>query len=154
MEVGYLADHRQFIPTLACWHERERLDGDHGYSIRARIEKLTFCCGRRDIPTTFVAFDGGELLGSAMLIGHDKDGRVDFSPWLAGLVVSPYHRGRGIGTALISRAIAEAKVLGIATLHLYASTREEFYSRLGWGAVNRVSYRGVSVTVMSRAIQI
>ena len=43
------------------------------------------------------------LLGSAMLIAHDMDTRPQWTPWLAGMVVAPEFRGRGIGAALVER---------------------------------------------------
>jgi GNAT superfamily N-acetyltransferase len=71
MQIDYLADHQEFIPTLTHW------------------------------------------LGFAMPVTHDMDTRMDLSPWLAGVFVSPEQRRYGVGAALVQRVIVEARALGV-----------------------------------------
>ena len=149
MQIGYLADHPDFIPTLARWHHQEWAYLRPGDSIEARIERLRHECGQRQIPTVVIAFVDSLLLGSAMLIAHDMDTRMDLSPWLAGVFVSPEHRRRGIGAALVQRVIDEASALGVRRLYLYTPGAEEFYARRGWSLIERTNYRGANVAVMS-----
>jgi hypothetical protein len=52
-----------------------------------------------------MAFIEGALFGSAMLIAHDMDTRMELSPWLAGVFVAPKRRGCGVGAALVRRVI-------------------------------------------------
>jgi N-acetylglutamate synthase-like GNAT family acetyltransferase len=84
-----------------------------------------------------------------MLVAHDMDTRMELSPWLAGVFVAPNHRRHGLGTALVRRAVDDAKALGVRRLYLYTPSTELFYSRLGWSLVERTSYRGTDVVVMS-----
>jgi N-acetylglutamate synthase-like GNAT family acetyltransferase len=149
MQIGYLADHPDFIPTLARWHHQEWAYLRPGDSIEARTERLRHSCGQRQIPAVVIAFADGLLLGSAMLIAHDMDTRMDLSPWLAGVFVSPKHRRRGIGAALVQRVIDEASALGVERLYLYTPGAEEFYARRGWLLIERTNYRGANVAVMS-----
>jgi len=149
MQVGYLADHQKFIPTLAQWHHGEWAYLRPGDSVEARIERLRGCCGHREIPTVVIAFSDGALFGSAMLVAHDMDTRMELSPWLAGVFVSPERRGRGVGAALVRRVIDDATALGVHRLYLYTPSTEQFYSRLGWSLLERTSYRGAEVVVMS-----
>lgn len=149
MQIGYLADHQDFIPTLARWHHDEWAYLRPGDSVEARIARLRTCCGRREIPTVIIAFTEGSLLGSAMLVSHDMDARMDLSPWLAGVFVAPDQRRQGIGTAQVLRIVGEATTLGIQRLYLYTPTAEHFYLRLGWALVEHSNYRGANVAVMS-----
>ena len=149
MQVGYLADHQEFIPTLAHWHHREWAYLRPGDSVEARIERLRGCCGRREIPTVVIAFSDGALIGSAMLVAHDMDTRMELSPWLAGVFVAPERRRCGVGAALVRRVIDDATTLGVSRLYLYTPSTEQFYSHLGWSLVERTNYRGASVVVMS-----
>jgi GNAT superfamily N-acetyltransferase len=149
MQITYLADHPDFIPTLAQWHQAQ-----FGYlspqtTVEQRAERLQAHLGGKGIPTTFVALVGGRLAGSASLIAEDMSSRPDLSPWLASLYVDPAHRKRGLGTALVRQVVQEAQGLGIATLYLYTPDQEAFYARRGWSTMEHALYRGYWVTVMS-----
>src|SRR5947208_465610 len=137
VQIGYLADHQEFIPTLAQWHHREWAYLRPGDSLEARAARLRGSCGHREIPTVIVSFTGGTLLGSAMLVAYDMDTRMELSPWLAGVFVAPNHRQHGIGAALVRRAVDDATALGVRRLYLYTPGTELFYSRLGWSLVER-----------------
>ena len=85
MQIELLADRPEFIPTLAEWHFSEWAYLRPGDSVANRVRLLHERSGRCELPITFVASDGSELLGSAMLIHHEMDTRPDYTPWLAGV---------------------------------------------------------------------
>jgi GNAT superfamily N-acetyltransferase len=153
MRIDYLADHPDFIPTLAHWHHDEWSYLRPGDTVEARIARLRAACGRGEIPTVFVAFSDSTLFGSAMLIAHDMDICMDLTPWLAGVFVAPDYRRRGIGSALVGRVVECAARLGVRRLYLYTPSAAQMYSRLGWSAVERTGYRGADVLVMSRDVR-
>jgi len=150
VDIGYLAEHEEFVATLVQWHHEEWSYLRPGDTIEARTNRIRSACGRQQIPTVFVAFTDSELLGSAMLIAHDMDTRLEFSPWLAGVFVTPRHRGKGIGAALVHRTVREACILNVPRLYLYTPSTEQFYVRLGWQSFDRTRYRGVKVVMMSK----
>jgi GNAT superfamily N-acetyltransferase len=152
VRIDYLADHEKFVSPLVQWHHQEWSYLRPGDTIDARTARLRAACGHCGIPTVFVAFTGKDLLGSAMLIAHDMDNRVELSPWLAGVFVRPDRRKEGLGATLVQRVVEEARVLGIRRLYLYTPTVEQFYVRLGWLNVERTNYRGVSVVVMTKEV--
>lgn len=149
MQIDYLADHQDFIPTLAQWHHREWAYLRPGDTVETRIARLRGCCGHREIPTVVIAFTDSTLAGSAMLVEHDMNTRMDLTPWLAGVFVAPDHRRRGIGATLVQRVIDNATALGVQRLYLYTPSTEHFYSCRGWSLVEHTSYRGADVAVMS-----
>jgi GNAT superfamily N-acetyltransferase len=148
VQIEYLADHPEFIPVLAGWHHQEWAYLRPGDTLEARTERLRAECGRGEIPTVFVALEDGNLLGSAMLIEHDMDTRMELAPWLAGVFVAPDYRHRGIGSALVRRVVQCAKSLGIKRLYLYTPSAERLYSQLGWSFLERTSYQGTEVAIM------
>jgi GNAT superfamily N-acetyltransferase len=152
VDIGCLADHEEFVATLVQWHHKEWAYLRPGDTIEARTRRIRNACGHQQIPTAFVAFTGTELLGSAMLIAHDMDTRLEFSPWVAGVFVAPIHRGKGIGTALVKRTVEEASILKVPRLFLYTPGAEEFYVRLGWQSLERPRYHEVDVVVMSKEV--
>ena len=149
MQIELLADRPEFIPTLAEWHFREWAYLRPGDSIANRIRLLQERSGRRELPITFVALSGTELLASAMLMHHEMDSRPQYTPWLAGVFVAPAQRQRGIGRALTQHVVSETAARGFATLYLFTPTAEAFFSHLGWSIVERTRYRDADVTIMS-----
>ncbi len=78
--------------------------------------------------------------------------RPELSPWLAGVFTPREHRRRGIGAALVERAVQEERALGVSRLHLYTPGTGALYRRLGWSVVERTFYRELwdetEVTIM------
>ncbi len=148
MNIGYLADHEEFLPTLARWHHDQWAYLRPGDSVNARMERLRACCGHREVPTVVIAYSKSVLLGSAMLVAHDMETRPALSPWLAGVFVAPTQRRQGVGATLVRRAIADAAALGTRRLYLYTPSTERFYLHLGWSVVERTTYLGAEVVVM------
>ena len=103
------------------------------------------------MPTTLVAVsEHGGLLGSVSLVHDDLPGYEHLTPWLASLYVKPEARGRGVGSRLVSAALAEAHRLGIRRLYLFTPEHEDYYSRRGWSYLERASAAGHPVTIMCR----
>jgi predicted N-acetyltransferase YhbS len=117
-----------------------------------RGAKLDGWSDRGQVPNVVVACTDSILLGSAMLVAHDMDTRPEWSPWLAGAVVAPEHRRRGIGAALVERVITEARKLGFPALYLYTFSVEQYYTRLGWRSIERATHLGADVAIMSFAL--
>jgi GNAT superfamily N-acetyltransferase len=149
MRIGYLSDNVALIPTLARWHYEEWGYFHPGSSVNDFATRLQSHLGRKRIPTTFVALSKGIPIGSASLVAHDMDTRMDLSPWLASVFVTPVFRSRGIGSALVHRVIKEAEQLYMNTLYLFTPDREGFYVRLGWHTIERTEYHGHQVAIMA-----
>ena len=156
MTVEYLADRREFIPTVARWHHTEWGHLRPGETVEDRAVRVERDCGHREIPTTFVALAGHHCLGSASLVACDLDIRPALTPWLSGVFVAPEHRRRGVGAALVERVVQEAQALGKQRLYLYMPGSGALYLRLGWCVAERTFYRELwgeqEITIMEFAI--
>jgi len=79
-----------------------------------------------------VATLGGEIVGCLQLLDPDTEGEIE----LAILAVTEEHQGRGIGTALVERAIADARRQGLQTMWVGTSSADignlRFYQRRGF----------------------
>jgi predicted N-acetyltransferase YhbS len=100
----------------------------------SRFEKAAERLREGRLPTkglAFVAADEGRLVGTARLwdisIGHGRPAVL-----LGPLAVSPDRRNRGIGTALVRRAIRDARRLGHRALLLVGDA--PYYGRFGFSA--------------------
>ncbi len=152
IQIEYLVDHPECIPTLAEWHFGQWSYLSPGDSVERCTTNLRRHSGRRQIPTTFVALADGVPIGCASLIEHDMDTRMHLSPWMASVYVDPGYRRQGTGSALVQRVVDEARALAVATLYLYTPDKEGFYARLGWQVVERTPYRGYQMVVMSLSL--
>lgn len=128
--IHHLFQYPQHTCTVAGWIYREFWEDRNGYD-RATLEKLL---GDADdpgrIPLSLIALADGVPAGTVNLIYHDNSRRPELTPWLAALVVVKKYRGRGIGSALVTRLLTEASRIGISTLYLGTDT-PDFYTRLG-----------------------
>lgn len=78
-----------------------------------------------------VAEDRGEIAGA---IGLEKYGSVAL---LRSAVVSPRHRGTGVGRKLVERLLERAERDGIEELFLLTTTAEEYFPRFGFSRTTR-----------------
>lgn len=149
MKIEYLADHPEFLRTLAEWQHGEWGYLRPGDTVEARMVRLGGWGERDRIPLTVVAHENGEVRGSASLIAHDMDTRMELTPWLAGVFVAPDRRREGIGAALVRRIRVEAGRLHVPVLYLYTVHSESFYADLGWSLQEHTTYREQNIAIMT-----
>jgi predicted N-acetyltransferase YhbS len=152
VRIEYLADHSQCVDQLARWHHAQWSYLNPARSLEERKNELARHNAPRQVPTTFVALQNGEPLGSASLVEHDLKRRTDLTPWLASVYVAPDYREQGLGSALVARVVEEAQALGFGTLYLFTTDRESFYGRRGWVTFEQSDCNGASIVLMSKAL--
>jgi N-acetylglutamate synthase-like GNAT family acetyltransferase len=117
--------------------------------VEKRKTRLEGFCNRDRIPLSVVALNADEVLGSASLILHDMETRMELSPWLAGVFVGEGYRRKGVGAALVRRIMAEAGHLDVPLLYLYTVHSERFYAALGWTLLEHTTYREQNIAIMT-----
>ena len=152
MEFHYLIDCPQFLPTVSAWHHEEWGYIRPGDTVEERQKRLKAECGHLEIPTTILALENGQPLGSVSLLEDDMDTHKHLSPWLASLFVVPQRRGHGIGGKLVTRLVEEARGLKIPRLYLYTPDAEKFYARLNWSVLERTNYAGKAAIIMAHEL--
>ncbi|MDQ3928182.1 MAG: GNAT family N-acetyltransferase, partial [Chloroflexota bacterium] len=103
---------------------------------------------RDSVPTTYVALEGEELLGSATLVDNDMSTRLDLWPWVAGVFVKPERRGQGVGSILMRHVVYKAAEMGIKKLYLHTGGARVFYEKLGWRYLGSEYYEGQTVSIL------
>lgn len=140
MEIGYLCDNAELAPALAVAHVAAFGTLLPDWTVTQALDELRSHRRRCAIPTTLVALEAGDWLGSVSLLSEDHQDIRQYSPWLASLVVRPDRRRRGIGAALTARCVAEAAALGVPTVYLYCTeSLVDFYTGMGWRIHDRVA---------------
>ena len=84
------------------------------------------------LPTTFVAVENDQLLGTASLVAAGPGEQSGYAPWLASVYVPPDGRRRGVTSALLRRVQLEASILGFTRLYFQTTGATEPYVALGW----------------------
>jgi GNAT superfamily N-acetyltransferase len=149
--IEYLADRPEFLEQLAqlSWKEWQEIYEKRAQTLEDSRENYRERMNTDQLPLTFVALRGDQLLGMVSLKFHDMDTRPDLDPWLGGLLVLPEWRKRGVGTMLMHRAADEARRLNVSRLYLWTHSAEGLYRKLGWQVVERSDYCGKEAVVMS-----
>lgn len=146
----YLGDHMDLARAIAHSHVEAFGTLLRDWTVDGAEQELRTHTGHRCIPTTLIAMEGEQWLGTVSLLQNDDERIRQYSPWLASLVVRASARGRGIGRALVARCVEEADALGVRTLYLYCEPALlPFYRGLGWREHDLLMLGPVQVIVMA-----
>lgn len=133
MTISLLADHPEYIETLAAWIAAQWQPILPQLTVESCAAKFKTHLSSNVLPIAWVAHQGTNVIGTASLRVHDLPGREDLTPWLGGVYVAPEFRNHGVGTALCSVAERQAESLfGIGTLYLFTLDRQGWYRKRGW----------------------
>jgi N-acetylglutamate synthase-like GNAT family acetyltransferase len=149
VEIAYLRDHLVLAPALAQAHVDAFGALLPDWTVEQALDELKTHDRRRAIPTTLIAVEEDDWLGSVSLLQNDHDDIRQYSPWLASLYVKPEARCRGAGRALVTRCVQEAAALGIERLYLYCTDAVDYYRGLGWRVQDQLQLGPLFVTVMA-----
>jgi len=101
------------------------------------------------LPLHIAAVAGNMPIAVASVVSDDEvTGWEEKEWWLANVYVMPQHRGSGIGTQLITRAVDVAKNHGAKELHLVTDSAERWYEKHGWTTAGIGDVHGHSMVVM------
>lgn len=148
VRISSISENLDCVPTVAQWHWTEWGHTDPRGSLESWTTGLKERTNPNRIPATYLAFEDNTPIGTAVLVEHDMDTRMDLSPWLAGVYVRPEHRGRGVASALCTHAMREAERFGARVLYLYSGSAVPLYQRLGWQEFGTEFYEGRDVVLM------
>jgi len=153
--VHLLADHPGAIAGVATLRWREWGQPIDPAGLATWVATTTREAGREALPVSWVALDaGGAALGAVGLVAYDWDDRPERTPWVAGLIVRPDRRGRGIGGLLLARLEAGARSRGAARAWVATGGRAiAFYARCGWEVIATVpGDAGDPVTILAKRL--
>jgi len=153
MEIDFLANHPDFINTLApllVAHWRPVLSQE---TLESRATKLRAHMNIETLPVAWVAYSGTTVLGTAALRTHDLPDHEQLTPWLGGVFVVSQYRRQGVGTALCSTVEQYAKNrFGISTLYLFTIDKQEWYKSLGWSLFESCTWCGRPGDIMFKEL--
>ncbi len=142
IDIAFLADHPETIPTLADWFRAQWPDYYAGRTSAEVAQDFYAEAQHNRLPVRLVAFADGAPAGTICLRQRATDDLPDYRPGLGGLYVIAQQRGRGIGTALVAAGMDVARVQGYATVYAMTVAAQGILERLGWTLVRTHSHNG------------
>jgi GNAT superfamily N-acetyltransferase len=152
MKIAYLADHPQYVSTVANWIMDEWGHESPVMTLEKMEARFREHLNRGAVPLTLLAMEADHPLGTASLVWHDMRDRQDLSPWLAAVYVLPEHQGKGVGAKLVKSIELLSANLEVEQLYLFTPDREAFYARLNWTVLERTRYREKDVVIMVKSM--
>ncbi len=150
--ITYLADHPQHVPVIAEWVFRYWGRMYRMPSLEWQMERMSERLNKDRLPLALIALAGNEPVGTASLKIREMTTHPQLEHWLGTVYVTEHRRCRGIGAALVERAEAEARRLGVETLYLHTPDKESFYTSRGWLTIERPIYYDMRVAVMQKTL--
>ena len=131
MEIYNLADKMEFLDEVVEWLYNEW--GVHGEKNNKAFWKswVNSSLSKTDIPQTYIAIEGIELLATFSLWRCDLQSRQDLFPWFGGLVVKKDYRSKGIGKLMQYKALSILSSLGYKEVYCF-SEFANYYETTGW----------------------
>jgi len=150
VQIAPLCNHPHHLATLAQAHVQAFGGLLPDWTVEQAQDELASHDRAHVIPSTWLALDGDDWLGSVSLLAND-DPRIDqYTPWLASLYVRRDARASGTGAALVRHCVQAAATLGVPRLHLYCQDAlVPYYTRLGWTPCDRLPLGPLHVVVMA-----
>lgn len=151
--IHNLANVPEHMPVIAGW-----LNGEWGAIRNEPIDQTLDLLKRATLkdrwPFVLVALENGTPVGTASLISDDMPTRPEFSPWLADVYVLKTKRKEGIGRKLVEAVEAESARLGLNKIYLFTASNTALYGLLGWQLLEHTEYRGESVRIMTKHLNL
>ena len=140
MRICHLSEIPDAVPVLAAWFVEEWMPYYGPDGPGDALADLEACGNGTTLPVCLVALDeGGEVLGTAALKQVSVGSDVADGPWLAAFLVAEAHRGRGIGTALVSAIESAAKDLGFGAVYTSTDGASGIVEKRGWRRIGDAS---------------
>jgi len=153
MNIDYLANQPEYLPTLARWYYDEWAYLNENTSLESLIAVLEGYLNTDELPLLVLAYEQKTLLGAAQLKFREMSIYPDKEHWLGGVYVAPDYRNNGIAEKVIKQVYRSAQQFGVRTLHLQtADLTGGLYKRMGWKPIETVNNGHFDVLVMERAV--
>jgi predicted N-acetyltransferase YhbS len=120
----------EVLPLVARQVFNEWFVSTPGFSEEVMLERMRG--GKeKELPIGLVAFIDGEPAGTVSLLDRDLKEPATVGPWLAGLLVFPEFREKGVGSALVRAVEQNAAAVGEREVYLVTGI-PQYYEKMGW----------------------
>jgi putative hydrolase of the HAD superfamily len=150
--LTFLADHAQFLPTIAKWAFDEWGHQSPESSLESMTAELQSWLNKTSAPAALVGLLKGNPIASSIIKIRELEPFPQYTHWLGGVYVKLDYRKQGVGSLVVEHSTRIARDMGISELYLYTHSHEDFYTNLGFTPIDRPSYRGRKIVIMRRML--
>lgn len=137
---------------LAQWYHAQ-WGRDAGLSLEQELQRLSPPQDAEGFPHLIAAFEDGQMAGAVQLKRREMQAFPQYEHWLGSVFVADSHRGRGLASALVEQAAAQAMRMGVSDLYLQTESLDGgLYARLGWEPLQEADNHSYRVLVMVRRL--
>lgn len=153
MKIEIASNKNGWLNKIGKWYFDEWGKFVEDKTLEIEIEKVRLCIEENGLPLMLIAHENENLLGVAQLRTNEMKLYPSYEYWLGGVYVAKKVRGKGIASIIIKEVIAKAKELNVEKIYLQTEKLEGgLYAKLGWSAIEQVTYEGAEVLVMENII--
>lgn len=137
MNIALLADHTEFLPTLAGWY---RCEWEPYYGVdgpgdaRSDLESR---CNKNTVPIGLLALEGKRVQG---VVALDIDTATNLTPSVVGLLVAGEYRGQGVASRLLESVTSLAERLGYSRVYISTTILGDYLLRNGWSLLGAATF--------------
>ncbi|WP_461225097.1 GNAT family N-acetyltransferase [Lacticaseibacillus suihuaensis] len=114
-------------PAAAWFHQQWRVPrAAYQTSMAASLAS-----GAGPVPSWYLAVAGDHIVGGLGVIANDFHDRLDLTPNVCAVFVTPTYHNRGLAGKLLHMAVADLAAAGIPKAYLITDL-QGFYERYGW----------------------
>ncbi len=149
MKISFLSEYPHHVAEIAQWYFDEWADPSSS-SIDSFVEYMEEkAVSNLEIPLSFIAHVGGELLGAVELKFREHNKYPEYEHWLGSLYVDSKHRSAGVGAALINRTKSHAVSLKLENLYLQCEhDLVSMYEKYGFKTLHKAKYGKFDTIIM------
>ena len=130
IEIKNFVDCPESIPFVGEQIFNQWFASKPGHTLEGMIARMRG--GKADrVPIGLIAFVDGEPAGTVSLLEEDLQEYAHCRPWLAGLLVFPEFRNKGVAGALVEKLMEAARLAGEREAFLYTYI-PALYEKYGW----------------------
>lgn len=149
--IDYLANHQEWIHTIAEWTCNAWKEYDPTLSIEKSKESIKTRLNTTKIPLTLVVSTNNLPVATANLKNSvPVQGVPEGKVWLGSFYVKNEYRKQGIGSMLMEAILSKAIELGKKEVFLFSSdhTVTSWYEKHKWKIVNELPFQNHKVIIM------
>lgn len=150
--LSFLADHPEFIPTIAEWIHAEWGYREINGTVGSIISNLGTQLNTESPPMALIGLSQGLPIACSSIKIRELASFPRYEYWLGSVYVLPEFRNQGIGSLVVEGSSRIASEAGIHELFLYTHSHEDFYSQLRFSPVERPIYQGREMVIMRRIL--